>query len=276
MLGSDPARGGRSFASGSGSCCRSPASRSCSRRARRCASTPATIRPRPVTRSSPSWASTSSATRASRTLSGGQRRRLDLALGIVGDPDLLFLDEPTTGFDPAARRAAWELVDRLCSRGKTVLLTTHYMDEAQQLADRVVVIARGRIVAEGPPDALAPSAGGTVSASGSPTESALEASRPDRRQRRARGCIETTASAARAPPLTTWAVGRGLEGPHGVDGRRSRTSTSSSRMELRRITERRSELLAAAGGSARRAGVLADAARGVLHVRVPARAAVHR
>ena len=89
-----------------------------------------------------------------RTLSGGQRRRLDLALGIVGDPDLLFLDEPTTGFDPSARRRSWELVQRLRQLGRTILLTTHYMDEAQHLADRVIVLARGEIVAEGPPDTI--------------------------------------------------------------------------------------------------------------------------
>jgi ABC-2 type transport system ATP-binding protein len=89
-----------------------------------------------------------------RTLSGGQRRRLDLALGIAGDPELIFLDEPTTGFDPAARRQSWELIDGLRELGKTILLTTHYMDEAQHLADRVVVIARGRIIAEGTPDSL--------------------------------------------------------------------------------------------------------------------------
>ena len=79
-----------------------------------------------------------------RTLSGGQQRRLDLALGLIGDPDLLFLDEPTTGFDPSARRQAWELVRRMGALGKTVLLTTHYMEEAQALADRVVVIVGGR------------------------------------------------------------------------------------------------------------------------------------
>jgi ABC-2 type transport system ATP-binding protein len=89
-----------------------------------------------------------------KALSGGQRRRLDLALGIVGDPDLIFLDEPTTGFDPSARRRSWELVDSLRSLGKTILLTTHYMDEAQNLADRVVVLAGGRIVAEGSPETL--------------------------------------------------------------------------------------------------------------------------
>src|SRR5919204_1687163 len=93
-----------------------------------------------------------------RTLSGGQQRRLDLALGIVGDPDLLFLDEPTTGFDPSARRRSWELIESLRSLGKTILLTTHYMDEAQNLADRVVVIAGGRIIAEGTPATLGRSA----------------------------------------------------------------------------------------------------------------------
>jgi ABC-2 type transport system ATP-binding protein len=87
-------------------------------------------------------------------LSGGQRRRLDVALGIIGNPDVLFLDEPTTGFDPEARREFWVLIDRLKSEGTTILLTTHYLDEAQYLADRVAVIARGRIVAEGPPESI--------------------------------------------------------------------------------------------------------------------------
>ena len=87
-------------------------------------------------------------------LSGGQRRRLDLALGIAGDPELLFLDEPTTGFDPSARRRSWDLIENLRRLGMTILLTTHYMDEAQYLADRVAVIARGRIVAEGTPEAI--------------------------------------------------------------------------------------------------------------------------
>lgn len=89
-----------------------------------------------------------------KTLSGGQQRRVDLALGIIGDPELIFLDEPTTGFDPSARRAAWTVVDNLRALGKTVLLTTHYMDEAQHLADRLLVIAHGQLVAEGSPDDL--------------------------------------------------------------------------------------------------------------------------
>jgi ABC-2 type transport system ATP-binding protein len=92
-----------------------------------------------------------------RELSGGQRRRLDLALALVGDPELVFLDEPTTGFDPAARRTAWGVVRALKELGKTVLLTTHYLDEAQELADRVAIVKEGRIVAEGPPDQLGPS-----------------------------------------------------------------------------------------------------------------------
>ena len=89
-----------------------------------------------------------------RTLSGGQKRRLDLGLGLIGDPDVLFLDEPTTGFDPAARRAAWDVINGLRELGKTILLTTHYMEEAQVLADRVVVMSGGRVIAEGTPDTL--------------------------------------------------------------------------------------------------------------------------
>jgi len=87
-------------------------------------------------------------------LSGGQRRRLDVALALIGDPELIFLDEPTTGFDPSARRDAWEVIDGLRRLGKTVFLTTHYMDEAEHLADRIAIIAKGRIVAEGTPQAL--------------------------------------------------------------------------------------------------------------------------
>ena len=89
-----------------------------------------------------------------KRLSGGQRRRLDLALGMVGNPDLLFLDEPTTGFDPAARPRSWEAIRGLSAKGTTVVLTTHYLEEAQELADRVIVMAGGRIVADGPPDTL--------------------------------------------------------------------------------------------------------------------------
>ncbi|PSM40153.1 ABC transporter [Streptomyces dioscori] len=89
-----------------------------------------------------------------KALSGGQRRRLDVALGVIGGPDLLLLDEPTTGFDPAARRQFWELIRRLADEGTTILLTTHYLEEAEALADRLAVIARGLVVAEGEPAEL--------------------------------------------------------------------------------------------------------------------------
>jgi ABC-2 type transport system ATP-binding protein len=89
-----------------------------------------------------------------RNLSGGLKRRLDLGLGLIGDPDLLFLDEPTTGFDPGARRDAWQIVRGLRGRGTTILLTTHYMDEAQALADRVAVMSDGQVVAQGTPAEL--------------------------------------------------------------------------------------------------------------------------
>jgi ABC-2 type transport system ATP-binding protein len=96
------------------------------------------------------------------SLSGGQRRRVDLALGIVGCPDLLFLDEPTTGFDPSARRKSWDLIEGLCDDGVTVLLTTHYLDEAEHLADRVGVLASGKMIAEGTPAQLIEGISGTV------------------------------------------------------------------------------------------------------------------
>jgi ABC-2 type transport system ATP-binding protein len=93
------------------------------------------------------------------TLSGGQKRRADVALGIVGDPDLIFLDEPTTGFDPGARREAWNMIEGLKALGKTVFLTTHYMDEAQHLADRVAILREGKIVAEGRTEEIAEAIG---------------------------------------------------------------------------------------------------------------------
>jgi ABC-2 type transport system ATP-binding protein len=96
------------------------------------------------------------------SLSGGQRRRIDLALGIVGRPELLFLDEPTTGFDPAARRQSWDLIEALGADGTTVLLTTHYLDEAEHLARRVGVLSRGRLIAEGTPEELINRISGTV------------------------------------------------------------------------------------------------------------------
>jgi ABC-2 type transport system ATP-binding protein len=145
-----------------------------------------------------------------QTLSGGQRRRLDMALGIAGDPDLIFLDEPTTGFDPAARRQSWELISSLRSLGKTILLTTHYMDEAQHLADRVVVIARGRVIAEGTPDSLGRDGHAVVSfrlpafAHGLPMPAGA---RVDREV----VTFETATPTRDLAPVLTWAAGRGME-----------------------------------------------------------------
>jgi ABC-2 type transport system ATP-binding protein len=111
-------------------------------------------RPRPVDATIELAGLTEKADARTGKLSGGQQRRLDVAVALIGDPELLFLDEPTTGFDPSARRQAWEVIASLRDLGKTVFLTTHYMDEAQALADRVAIIAGGRIVAEGAPGEL--------------------------------------------------------------------------------------------------------------------------
>jgi ABC-2 type transport system ATP-binding protein len=108
-------------------------------------------RPRPVDEVIEVVGLQENADRHVRKLSGGQRRRLDFGLALVGDPELIFLDEPTTGFDPAARRTAWETIRSLRDLGKTILLTTHYLDEAEQLSDRVAVLRDGRIVATGTP-----------------------------------------------------------------------------------------------------------------------------
>jgi len=149
-----------------------------------------------------------------RTLSGGQRRRLDLALGLVGDPQMLFLDEPTTGFDPSARRRAWDLIDRLRDLGTTILLTTHYLDEAQHLADRVVVIDRGKVIASGTPDELAASAGAATVISFRLPDDATAADVPaiGLGMRVAGSTVEVrTQDATRdVHALTGWAVGRGL------------------------------------------------------------------
>jgi ABC-2 type transport system ATP-binding protein len=111
-------------------------------------------RPRPATETIELVGLTEQCDARTRALSGGQLRRLDVALALVGDPELVFLDEPTTGFDPVARHHAWEVITNLRDLGKTIFLTTHYMDEAQALADRVAVIVAGEIVAEGTPDTL--------------------------------------------------------------------------------------------------------------------------
>jgi ABC-2 type transport system ATP-binding protein len=148
------------------------------------------------------------------TLSGGQRRRLDLALGIAGDPELLFLDEPTTGFDPSARRAAWEVIAGLRTLGKTILLTTHYMDEAQNLADRVAVIAAGRIVAEGTPDTLAGrDVGAAVVSFRVPAGlSSDELPLPNGAERdNGRVRFSTQTPTRDLAPLVSWAAGRDVE-----------------------------------------------------------------
>jgi ABC-2 type transport system ATP-binding protein len=154
------------------------------------------------------------ADKRAETLSGGQRRRLDLALGLCGDPELVFLDEPTTGFDPAARRHSWELIDGLRALGKTILLTTHYMDEAQYLADRVVVIAGGRIIAEGTPDSLGRGVADAslVSFRVPVGIDADDMPLPDGVERR-NGTVSfrTTTPTGDLAPLLSWAVVRGAE-----------------------------------------------------------------
>lgn len=150
-----------------------------------------------------------------KTLSGGQRRRLDLALGLVGDPDLLFLDEPTTGFDPSARRRAWELIENLRQLGKTILLTTHYMDEAEHLADRVVVIVKGRLVAEGSPSELAggDEAGSVLSfrLPAQVTATDLPALNGQVRRQGIEWQVTTAEPTQALNRLTTWAIERGVE-----------------------------------------------------------------
>jgi ABC-2 type transport system ATP-binding protein len=150
-------------------------------------------------------------------LSGGQQRRLDVAIGLAGDPELLFLDEPTTGFDPAARRNAWAMIENLKSLGKTIFLTTHYMDEAQNLADRVAIIVDGKIVAEGPPGELA----GHEPAATEITfvASAEAAALPDRlksmaTEQNGRTRLSTQEPVAVLHELTEWALQQGsnLEG----------------------------------------------------------------
>jgi ABC-2 type transport system ATP-binding protein len=148
-----------------------------------------------------------------RGLSGGQKRRLDLALGLIGDPALLFLDEPTTGFDPAARRDAWQLVRNLRASGTTILLTTHDMEEAQVLADRVVVLSAGRVAAEGTPPAIGGrDAGLTRITFALPPSLAISdlqvAAKPDGNG----GFVVETATPTYAlHELTTWAVRGGIE-----------------------------------------------------------------
>jgi ABC-2 type transport system ATP-binding protein len=147
-----------------------------------------------------------------RTLSGGQQRRLEVALGLVGDPDLLFLDEPTTGFDPSARRNAWAVLENLKALGKTILLTTHYMDEAQNLADRIAIIDHGRIIAEGTPETLGGRDGAAVVRFILPPDSSADdLPVPGARVDGSRVEIEVAAPTHALYQLTGWAVQRGLE-----------------------------------------------------------------
>ena len=147
-----------------------------------------------------------------RRLSGGQQRRLDVAIGLCGDPELLFLDEPTTGFDPSARRNAWEMVRNLRARGKTVLLTTHYMDEAQALADRVAILAGGEIVARGTLDELLDrDATTTISFALPDAHGDLLAGLPDVETSDGHATIRTTTPTAALHELTRRATEKAIE-----------------------------------------------------------------
>jgi len=146
-----------------------------------------------------------------RRLSGGQVRRLDMALALAGDPDLLFLDEPTSGFDPEARRGAWEMIAGLRDLGKTVLLTTHYMEEAERLSDRLAVIVEGRIVAEGTVESLRRGRAGTVISFRNPAAELPEPLRMSARIDNGRMMIETDNPTPLLHELTGWAVTTGIE-----------------------------------------------------------------
>jgi ABC-2 type transport system ATP-binding protein len=151
------------------------------------------------------------------SLSGGQRRRLEVALALVGDPELVFLDEPTTGFDPSARRQAWEVIEGLRDLGKTIFLTTHYMEEAERLADRIAVLRDGRIVAEGPPSTLGDRKQAAGEISFTPPPGVTPADLPDGlpeaagAARGGRIVLRTTRPAADLHELTGWALRRGLD-----------------------------------------------------------------
>jgi ABC-2 type transport system ATP-binding protein len=153
-------------------------------------------------------------------LSGGQKRRVDFAVALAGDPDLLFLDEPTTGFDPSARRQAWDTIRGLAALGKTILLTTHFMDEAQALADRLAIISEGRIVATGTADELIGASSSTTSirfrASGAPPPERLGAVREGDGWR-----IDAERPTVVLHDLTGWAMGAGVELMDLVVARRS-------------------------------------------------------
>lgn len=150
-------------------------------------------------------------------LSGGQRRRLDVALALIGDPELIFLDEPTTGFDPSARRGAWDVISGLRDLGKTVFLTTHYMEEAERLADRVAIIASGEIVAQGTPQTLGDlQRSGTLitfAASSDTALTELPSALAERTERHSDGRVSLSSSSVAADlhSLSGWALAHGLE-----------------------------------------------------------------
>jgi ABC-2 type transport system ATP-binding protein len=150
-------------------------------------------------------------------LSGGQRRRLDVALALIGDPELIFLDEPTTGFDPSARRAAWEVIAGLRDLGKTVFLTTHYMEEAERLADRIAVIAAGEIIAQGTPQTLGDRQLSGTRISFAPPSGAAAADLPPalvaraEQERDGRIALSSSSVAADLHSLSGWALERGVE-----------------------------------------------------------------
>ena len=143
-------------------------------------------------------------------LSGGQRRRLDLAIALAGNPELIFLDEPTTGFDPAARRHSWELIASLRELGTTILLTTHYMDEAQHLADRVVVVRGGQVIADGPPESLGATNLAVVSFVAPDDEPPLPLDREVERTAD-RIAFRTSTPTRDLAPLVAWAAARDAE-----------------------------------------------------------------
>ncbi|HEV3071695.1 MAG TPA: ABC transporter ATP-binding protein [Solirubrobacteraceae bacterium] len=154
-----------------------------------------------------------------KQLSGGQRRRLDLALALVGDPDLIFLDEPTTGFDPAARRHAWSTIRSLCDLGKTVFLTTHFMDEAQHLASRVAVMRAGEIVASGPPNELGgrelrPAEISFLAPAGRSLAELSQAAGAQARMDGGRVLIASREGVRTTHQLTAWALQAGVELEH--------------------------------------------------------------
>jgi ABC-2 type transport system ATP-binding protein len=174
-------------------------------------------RPRPIDETLELVGLQAKADAAAGTLSGGQRRRLDVALALIGDPELVFLDEPTTGFDPSARRAAWQAVAGLRELGKTIFLTTHYMDEAEFLADRIFVLAAGEIVAEGTPETLGGRDRSAARISFTLPPHVDAAQIPPRfaeaAHRNGRVAVRSTAPVDDLRSLTLWASERGLDLP---------------------------------------------------------------